>query len=105
MIIFLIIPFFPPKFQKWKVNPVNPLGLGPWPECTTLLYELTGTLITQRNRYSFYLAILFCSNINEVGVSEDAVAEQIQIVSDIAKKNGGTDLYIAKRLVYAAIIL
>ena len=32
-----------------------------------------------------------------VGVSEDAVAEQIRIVSDIAKKNGGTDFYIAKR--------
>lgn len=51
---------------------MNPLGLGPWKECTTLLYEITG-------------------------ISEESVAEQIRVVTDIAQANGGRDFYVAKR--------
>jgi len=54
-------------------NPSNPLGLPPWPECTTLLYELTG-------------------------LSESSVEEQIKIVSDIALKHNGQDIYIASSI-------
>jgi D-lactate dehydrogenase (cytochrome) len=51
-----------------QANPHNPQG--PWLESTTLLYELTG-------------------------ISEQAVAEQRDVVTAIARKHGGTAIYTA----------
>lgn len=51
-----------------QANPQNPLG--PWPEHTTLMYELTG-------------------------ISAQAVAEQREVVTAIARKHGGSDIYTA----------
>jgi len=51
-----------------QANPQNPQG--PWLEHTTLLYEITG-------------------------ISPEAVAEQRDVVTEIAKKYGGTGIYTA----------
>lgn len=53
------------------LNASNPAAQ-PWPPTTTLLYELTG-------------------------LSQRAVQEQVQIVTDIARSHGGTDFYLAVR--------
>ena len=43
----------------------------PWPEQTTLLYEVTG-------------------------ISEDSVNEQVELITNVAKKHGGTNFYVAR---------
>jgi hypothetical protein len=61
------------------LNRSNPNLSNPWTEKTTLLYEITG-------------------------VSHEAALEQLQIVTKIAKSNGGHDIYKATTSTEAASI-
>eukprot|EP01038_Epipyxis_sp_PR26KG_P007430 gene7430-10126_t len=58
-------------FMVKIINQVNPSDPNPWPENVTLMYEITG-------------------------LSAESVNEQIEIVSNIAKKNNGTNILIVK---------